>query len=83
MVYLHEDDWMKPPWPVITIITSTAFAVIVFLVISLVVVARQVQYDIIGVRIIIIAYLFVGICKSFSSIVGICDATRIYSTVTG
>lgn len=57
MVFVHDEAWTQPPWSSVTIISTTATALIVFLIFSFVVVARQVQYDFLGVRIICLLVL--------------------------
>lgn len=50
MAFIRDETWNEAPWPAITMITTAALAFLIIITFASVAVAKQVQYDLIGVR---------------------------------
>ncbi|KAF9419099.1 hypothetical protein HW555_004270 [Spodoptera exigua] len=48
MCFIQEDSWLEAPWPVLTIISTSVLAVLIFIIFAFVAIMKQVQYDLIG-----------------------------------
>lgn len=50
VVFIRDETWYDAPWPAISMLSTAVLAILIFIVFASVAVAKQVQYDFIGVR---------------------------------
>lgn len=50
LVVIRDTELTEAPWPVISLMSTAALAILIFVILASVAIAKQVQYDFIGVR---------------------------------
>lgn len=50
MCFIQDSTWSEAPWPALTIISTAVVALLIFIMFAAVGIAKQVQYDFVGVR---------------------------------